>query len=211
MFSSLAEVLLSFVSPIRCVSCGRQGRPLCSSCHQGIDFCLFTERPPPHLASLTTMAAFAGPIKDLVMSFKFGPYKPAAQLAGELLYWHTWWPDDIEVVTWAPLTKNRLHERTYNQAEVMARSFCQHTQLPALQLLTKPNKITPQAEVSSREERATRLVNCYTPAHSFTTWPNTVLVIDDVCTTGSTLNECARALKSVGVKSVHGLTLAKEQ
>ncbi len=201
--------LLDIIAPIRCVNCGSGNTPLCPQCASNIDFLWFLQRGPDVLNSLTCMARFSGALIPYVHEMKFGPNQPCAEYAGELLFLHTNWVD-ADCVTCAPLSKWRLWERGFNQAELMADRFAKLSGIPFLPLLIKQRFTSPQAEVTTRKDRLTRLIGtlAVNPLLSFI--PKKVLLIDDVCTTGATLSECATVLKTAGATEIHALTLARE-
>jgi len=132
----------------------------------------------------------------------------AAHVFGEFLYLHTNYPDAV-AVTSVPLLKEKERLRGFNQAREMAKVFAQRSGVPYLELLQKqPFQKTSQASLHDRQARL-RNMN----PRAFTILPRvraptSVLLIDDVFTTGATLNACARALKLAGVQQVHGLVVA---
>ena len=108
-----------------------------------------------------------------------------------------------------PLSNKRLRERGFNQAEIIARIFAEHHKLELRNdLLKKISHTKPQAGLN-RSERETNLRNCFrVPAASGIEGRN-ILLIDDVCTTGSTLSEAARVLKEAGAKKIIALVAAR--
>ncbi len=201
--------LLDSIAPIRCVACERGKTPLCPRCAAEIDFLWFVQQGPEVLNSLTCMARFSGTLIPYIHEMKFGPNRPCAEYAGELLFLHTNWVN-ADCVTCAPLSKWRLWERGFNQAELMARRFAKLSGIPFVPLLIKQRFTSPQAEVTTREDRLVRLVGTLAVNPSVSFIPRKVLLVDDVCTTGATLSECAAMLKQAGATEVHALTLARE-
>lgn len=201
--------LLDSIAPIRCIVCDRGSLPLCFDCLEQVDFLWFEQQGPKVLDSITCMARFAGPLVTYVHEMKFGPNRPCAEYGGELLFRHTNWVD-ATAVTCAPLSRWRKWERGFNQAELMARMFAQLSGLPFLPLLIKEKFTSPQAETKTREERLSRLAGSFGVNQGLGRMPKSVIVIDDVCTTGATLAECGATLRLAGVEEVHALTLCRE-
>lgn len=114
-----------------------------------------------------------------------------------------------DVVVPVPLHKQRERERGYNQADLIARPLARRLGLPYRAVLLVRTKPRPDKHILSLEERWDSVRG------AFATRPGTqvdnlrVLLVDDVMTTGATLDACARALRGAGAKSVTGLTVAR--
>ena len=114
-----------------------------------------------------------------------------------------------DVVVPVPLHPDRQRERGYNQAELIARPLarCLHLKQGAYLLMrTKPR---PARLVLSRKEHWESVRGAYATRKGLRVDKLRVLLVDDVMTTGATLDACARALKSAGASSVLGLTVAR--
>lgn len=117
--------------------------------------------------------------------------------------------DDIDVVTYIPMTERDFKRRGYNQTLYMAQEIYYQTGLPYAELLLKIRQTESQKSLDriSREENlrgAFRIVSPETDLRG-----KCVLVIDDLCTTGSTLSEASRILKEAGAKKVIAAAFAK--
>ena len=109
-----------------------------------------------------------------------------------------------------PLHFKKEHERGFNQAELLARKFCGITGFPLLtNILQKTRETTEQVKVENKESRFTNLENAFSVSLSnpIAKWP-TIILIDDVSTTGATLTHAARALTDAGAKNIIGLVAA---
>ena len=113
------------------------------------------------------------------------------------------------VVVPVPLHSRRLRSRGYNQSALLAREIGKRLNLPVREdLLVRVRNARPQVETQSQQERRQNVADnfeCRADATGLT-----ALLIDDVATTGSTLSECAQALKASGAVRIHALTLARE-
>ena len=113
----------------------------------------------------------------------------------------------IDLIIPAPLAPRRLAERGYNQAHELARALARRRHLPLdPQAVTRPRHAPPQAELPWKE-RAKNIRGAYTSTRRFDGL--SVLVVDDVMTTGSTLGELAKVLKKAGAARVTNLVLAR--
>lgn len=156
--------------------------------------------------SLTVACSYSGPLKKLIKAMKYGHAKDAATWCGQLLYLTTN-PPLTECVTSVPLHPAKQRWRGYNQAELMAQEYATKLQLPHASLLKRVKQSATQAQVRTKQKRLHNLDESFdfVPQADL---PASVTLIDDVVTTGSTLNECARVLKANGIKTVHCLTVA---
>jgi ComF family protein len=114
-----------------------------------------------------------------------------------------------DVVVPVPLHPARRRERGYNQAELIARPLARRLGLPLRAYLLVRTKPRPPQLLLSRRERWESVRGAYEMRRGAQVDNLRVLLIDDVCTTGATLDSCARALKHAGAKSVVGLTVAR--
>jgi ComF family protein len=101
-----------------------------------------------------------------------------------------------------------LKWRGFNQAELLARFTAKQLNYPVLPLLKRLRHTTPQALLKETARRA-NLKDAFVLAESSSPLPETVILVDDVASTGSTLEECAQVLKKSGVKNVWGLVVAR--
>ena len=109
-----------------------------------------------------------------------------------------------------PLHKLRLRERGYNQSGLLARALGRLISLPVVDgCLFRSKDSLPQTKARTVEERRRNVVDAFACRDRRLSGMN-VLLIDDVCTSGSTLGACATALKATGTVSVWGLTIARE-
>ncbi len=110
-----------------------------------------------------------------------------------------------------PLHISRFHFRGFNQAEVLGRIFSQRLHIPIkADILKRIRKTIPQVEMKDREKRLKNMDGVFAVNNlSMKKWSNTtILLFDDVYTTGATLRSAANVLKRAGVKKVWGITLA---
>lgn len=157
-------------------------------------------------------AQYAPPLSKLIKEMKYHSVIGAGKVCGQLLYNSVNIPT-VDYIAAVPLHKKRQQERGFNQAEVMALELSRLTKLPYKRLLVRTLHTPPQAQIHDRQERLQRLQGIFTcnpQLINLQTYKNkTCLLIDDVTTTGTTLNECARVLKqTLQFKKVIGLTVA---
>ncbi len=115
-----------------------------------------------------------------------------------------------EVLVPVPLHRRRLRERGYNQSSLLARELGKLISLPVEDdYLVRQKHALPQARTSNINERKSNVADAFI-CHDHRLRGRQVLLIDDVSTSGATLDACAAVLKAAGAASVWGLALARE-
>jgi ComF family protein len=114
-----------------------------------------------------------------------------------------------DLVVPVPLHRQRERERGYNQADLIARPLAKRLKLPYKAVLLMRTRPRPNKQVLSVEERWESVRGAFATRPGSQVDNRRVLLVDDVLTTGATLDACARALRSAGAKSVVGLTVAR--
>lgn len=134
----------------------------------------------------------------------------AAPLAGLLYDYLSLNPMPVEVLAPVPLHPKRLRERGYNQSALLAVELGKLTNLMVIDdCLIRQRYAPPQAGTSRVEQRRGNVARAFT-CRDRRLVNKRVLLIDDVATSGSTLDACAAAVKAGGAASVWGLTIARE-
>lgn len=113
-----------------------------------------------------------------------------------------------DVIVPVPLHASRLRERGYNQAALLARELAQRAEIALNErTLVRKRATAPQVELSAKERRE-NVHDAFCCSDDGLAEKH-VLLVDDVCTTGATLEACAIALRKSGARSVQALTLAR--
>lgn len=115
---------------------------------------------------------------------------------------------EVDVVVAVPLHALRQRERGYNQAELIARPLARRLGLPINPLLVR-TRPRPDKLLLSRSERWKAVRGAYEIGRGKRVDKRRILLVDDVFTTGATLDACARALRQAGARGVFGLTVAR--
>jgi ComF family protein len=194
---------LCFSTPPFCLRCAEPiagGKGLCSSC---------SGRP---FACRLVRAAFLyrGPVPGLVHAFKYRGRLAAARAAGR---WMACllprFPElsSHDTLVPVPLHPRRLQERGYNQAGLLAEELARIAGRPVLELLGRAKPTRPQWDLD-RKSRHQNLAGAFLAAP--TARGKSVLLIDDVCTSGASLEECARTLHRAGALRVAAYVFARQ-
>ncbi len=115
---------------------------------------------------------------------------------------------NIDAVVYMPMTKDDLFERGYNQVKLMAKEVHFLLNIPVYNALLKVKSTKSQKSLNS-SERKTNIIGAFSINPKVSVEDKTILLIDDLCTTGSTLSEAARVLKEAGAKKVIAASFSK--
>ena len=115
----------------------------------------------------------------------------------------------FDLLSWAPLSPRRLRQRGYDQAELLARAVGEHLGAAAVPLLVKSRDIPAQSGLSEQASRRANVLGAYELLPRAEVEGRSILLADDVVTSGSTLSECARVLLTAGAAQICAVTLAQ--
>lgn len=205
MFHTFTQTILNLLFPPKCPFCGRvlEVPGICPACQKALPWA----EGEQSLRTLPGGFICAAPLRyeelarDGILRFKFRGRSAAAGPLGELIAQCAaeHFPGKFNVVTWVPVSRKRLRQRGYDQAELLARSACRLWGVKPQRLL---EKISDNPAQSGLENAAARRVNVQDVYRASNATGKRVLVIDDICTTGSTLAECAQTLRRAGAEDV---------
>jgi ComF family protein len=221
--------IVDFFFPRSCVGCGKGGDFICARCRNslpylpdsvcircgkpisGYDVCPSCRSSQASINGIRSLFRFDGVIRKAIHAFKYSHVKALADPFAELLYSYLLaHPLEGNVLVPVPLHPDRLRARGYNQSALLARRLGIYSNLPVIEncLIRVKNSI-PQVQTTKSEERVQNVAGAFI-CRDRRLQGKYVILIDDVCTTGSTLDACAVALKKSGISSIWGITLARE-
>ena len=227
--AKLGGMALDLLFPQRCIGCGVEGSFVCRSCTNALPrvvppLCPRCGRPQPNgilcpscvgwqaeIDGIRSPFRFEGTIRQAVHQLKYKNLRalavPLANLLNDYLV-ANYLPGEVLVPV--PLYRKRLRERGYNQSGLLARELGKLANLPVVDdCLIREQHTPPQARTTTVDERKRNVANAFA-CRDERFRDKQVLLIDDVSTSGATLDACAKALKGAGAASVWGLTLARE-
>jgi len=156
--------------------------------------------------------------RKLIYQFKYPPYiKSLSETLARILQDHFIITENINEEIWknsilisVPVEKSRLKNRDYNQSEELAKKLSAILKVPViLDNLIKIKATKPQMELSAKE-RQENVKNAFLIKKPEEISGKKIFLLDDVYTTGSTMEECAKVLKESGAKEVWGISIARE-
>jgi ComF family protein len=199
---------LDFVADPKCDTCGfpfdfdvSEGS-LCASC---LDY-------PPSYDSARAALKYDEASRGVILGFKHADkthaaaaFMPWLKLAGQRML------EQSDMLIPVPLHRRRLIARRYNQAAIIAQYLSKDTGVPAiLDALQRKRATKPQGHMSASQRfKNVRSAFVLNPEHVQSVEGKVITLIDDVYTTGATVNECTKVLNAAGAGEVHILTLAR--
>ena len=192
--------------------------PLCPIC--GIPFigvggdhrCGACTLQPPHFDAARAHFLYEGSIRELIHTFKYNRNShlryPLALLALEGI---SRFPADydLNLIVPVPLHRSRLRQRSFNQAVLLGRILSRDLALPMMpDALTRTRATEPQIELSAAERRV-NVKGAFSVRGAERVAGKRILLLDDVMTTGSTMDECAKELKKAGASAVIAVSIAR--
>jgi ComF family protein len=233
VFSPLARVgraVLDVLFPARCVGCGAYGSFLCQSCQAELP----ATRPPrcpicwqpqrqeaicgrcreerPAFQGARSAYLYRGAAREAVRALKYSYVSALARPMAQLMARYVLEEDPIEadLLVAVPLHGRRQRLRGYNQSALLARELSRLCGLPVAERgLARHRSTPPQARSADAEARKRSVADAFVADCRWVEGKR-VLLIDDVMTTGATLDACAQALRQAGAASVWAFTFARE-
>ena len=219
---------LDAIFPPRCAACGRSGTLLCAACQSQVlpvpqpvcRRCGRPEAPGPfcsdcqgntfHVSAIRAAGIYARPLSQVIQAFKYeGRRDLHLPLSGLMIaYWQAR-AVDTDLVAAVPLHEDKLQERGFNQSQLLAEALCRALNKPLIQPgpLRRVRKTRQQALLGLADRRQ-NVVGAFA-WQGPTLEGQKVLLIDDVATSGSTLEACGEALRAAGAAKVWALTIAR--
>lgn len=205
---------LNFFFPPFCHICGRRlekERIVCEKCFSEIKP-VFKDykkmlRKLKYLDDVKGYGSFSPPLDKIIYLFKYYGRISLKEKLGyflELTYKTYYSRKEIEFIVPVPLHPTRKRERGYNQSFILANELSKRTNIPISQGIKRIRYTTTQTLLTEKE-REKNIKNAFKATNEF---KGNILLVDDVLTTGHTLDDCARALKEAGALKVISLVVA---
>jgi ComF family protein len=204
------------IVPLEGLLCRICGEKLFSEHTQGESgpLCGMCRRAAPRFRKAVSFGAYDGALRELVHLFKYNRIKPAGRLLGcflEQTLAGTSLPDSLLLIP-VPLWRNKRQARGFNQAEAIARAFWATQPSGRIQLdtasLVRTRETASQTGLTRHQRRA-NVRGAFAVARPERIRGRSILLVDDVMTTGTTVNECSRVLLRAGAKEVFVATVAR--
>ncbi len=224
------QLLLDSIFPPRCGGCGKRGAAFCPHCLStvvsgwSVAHCPICDQPRSttlthgcgqqmhDLTGLRVVGTYDPPLRPALLALKFERKRQLAAPLGLLLArgWQARPGDPIDLITTVPMPRERQRARGYNQSDLLATQVARRLRRPYLPHVLERTRAAPvQHTLNARERRAnTAGLFSATGPQSNRIIGQTILLVEDILTTGATLDACASALRASGARSVWGLVVA---
>ena len=198
---------IHFINKNRCKICGKKLKSgnICKDC----------EENPPFFDFVIGCGNYVPPLSNIIKIYKYNHRPSLSEHLARILYSLYQSRGDlkrIKAVTWVPMRRTELRERGYNQSKLLAEKLANYANLKSAPLIKKVRNIPSQTKLPY-EKRISNVVGAYKVRDEYLELIHKdleegIILIDDVITTSSTMNECARILNEKGVGRVIGMVLA---
>ncbi|MCL5037356.1 MAG: ComF family protein [Chloroflexi bacterium] len=232
LFKDIGKGLLEILFPTRCAGCSDfKPEIFCDDCINSLEpvpghgciicgrpqaegICYDCKRQAPFFHRADSVYIYCGAIRNALLAWKYrsveslGPVMTALLIEGvkknEISL------AGIDLILPVPLHEKRVKERGFNQAEVLAAAVSEEFKIPIKTNHLKRVRATALQSKLNKEQRINNVRGAFSLLWAGKLRGKSVLLVDDIMTTGSTLNECARLLRNAGARQVSALTLCRD-
>ena len=207
---ALTNLLLNLICPPRCPFCNspvdRALSAPCPKCRQADFWLEEAQVVTPGTAFLRCVCAgwYRGALRESMRRFKFQGHPDYAKAYGPVLarIIRDYLPGSYDLITWVPVSPATLKERGYDQARLLAEETAKALSTQAVSLLAKMGKNKAQSSLAQGSQRWKNVAGVYSVPDPAAVAGQRILLIDDILTTGATLEEAARTLRRAGATQV---------
>ena len=211
---SLWSMLVEMLYPTCCPGCGKAMAPdvvWCEACLRKIwDPRVLNSSFTAHLSGCYTLCLYDGIIRECIIQLKYNGRIGRKPVFPPLLNRFPWWDrlSDCEMVIPVPLSKKKMRDRGYNQVDAMFEDWMKaHGKTYVPKGLVRIRNTGTQS-LLSKQERYQNIKGVFHINHGVDVRGKTILLVDDVYTTGATMEAAAHELKTAGAAKVVGMTIA---
>lgn len=213
----LGSFILDLLFPPRCVFCSdvltRVGDGICENCQKELPWIVgqTAEQKFEFISLCASPLWYQGVVRESIHRYKFSNRsmyaKPYGRLVAQCITDHL--SGKYDLITWVPLSGKSLKKRGYDQAMLLAMAASLELNDVAVETLRKKRNTDAQSSLKEESERRANVLGAYEIVDPVLVQGKRILLIDDVVTTGSTLSECARILRTHGASDVVCTTLCR--
>lgn len=207
----LVEPVGKLLWPNRCVLCDKvlPDGDICVTCANVAGVYMHHSWKIPHVKEWTALWQYSGAVRDSLIRYKFRRRRSYCVTFGrELTKKIRTIPFEYDLITWVPVSLLRRWERGYDQVELIANAVGRELGTEAVKTLHKHRHNRRQARIRGRDARIANVRGVYRAVAPEKVCGKRVLLIDDIVTTGATVSEAARILRTAGAKAVYVVCVA---
>ncbi|OQB05404.1 MAG: DNA utilization protein GntX [bacterium ADurb.Bin212] len=230
LLALLTNFLLDLVYPKLCINCGKYGSFLCFNCYEKIDPChtdlcfycgriskhgeicpLCKKKYKPYFRSVRWCGNYSGVLKEIIHHYKYDGIIELSEVLSQLAYNRiiNCVNQKQPIIVPVPIHRSKEQMRGFNQSELIARKLSELCGNNGGLALVRIKNTATQVGLS-KLQRASNVAGSIVCRDGELVRSKTVLLVDDVATTGATLNECAKVLRASGAKRVEAVVLARD-
>lgn len=238
MMMQLLSTILDLLYPRSCIACGMMSdrpyfhfcwqclsklrivtHPFCRICGDPVDgtvnieyTCSSCNNRRPFFTAARSAARYSGPLENAIQAFK---YANMTHLSADFTLFLSacvathYAGIHFDIVTYVPLYPRKQRERTYNQSQILAESLARKLKLPSKPHILSRIRDTKTQTTLTASQRSQNVRGAFDVKNRDWIEGKTILIVDDVMTTGATVNECARMLKQAKASDVYVVTVAR--
>ena len=199
------EALLDIIYPYdnKCIICGVEGfLGICSKCKSEI-------KRVHQQEEIMAYGYYGGVLKKLILNLKYHKSFIAGKVLADLLCQIIIEKKlSIDCICYVPISKDSLKKRGFNQCSVLAKNISSILDIPVIDCLVKV-KETKEKKLLGKEERMKNILDAFEIKNKEKLFKKNILLIDDVYTTGATINECKKNIEKCNINKIYLLTIAK--
>ena len=199
------EALLDIIYPYdnKCIICGVEGfLGICSTCKSEI-------KRVHQQEEIMAYGYYGGVLKKLILNLKYHKSFIAGKVLADLLCQIIIEKKlSIDCICYVPISKDSLKKRGFNQCSVLAKNISSILDIPVIDCLVKV-KETKEQKLLGKEERMKNILDAFEIKNKEKLFKKNILLIDDVYTTGATINECKKNIEKCNINKIYLLTIAK--
>jgi len=206
-YPQIVSRVFEILFPTTCINCSAVGSPICSGCFSGLE-----QTPKIHRDHLSLFQYSDKMVRQMLWELKYKGRKDIARIFAPVIreQLDRMFPDGDIMIIPVPLSRRRRWSRGFNQAEILAREIT-HAQKPSLIFTTclhRTKHTPPQTLTKNKQTRLQNMVGVFDVLNPKEIAGKRIVVIDDITTTGATLNEATKTLKQAGAREVIGFAIA---
>lgn len=213
----LSLFFLDLLYPPKCAFCESvlqdARRMVCPRCEETLPWLSKADRlqKGTHFSLCLSTAWYENAFRFAMLQYKFYGQRHLAEVFAAPLatYIAQTFSGRFDLLTWIPISKERLRTRGYNQSQLLAEAVSRLFAQKALPLLSHPRPKPPQSGIATATERKSNVAGCFALCSGIELQGVRILLIDDVITTGATLEEAAKVLRAAGAAEVLCATVCR--
>ena len=214
----LIDWILDILYPPKCTMCrevlGQKDKHICPKCQKVLPT---TKNGGVLKGNFFTVCVsplyYEDMVREALLRYKFHRMTSYAEFFGTQIAKcaEEYIESEVDIISWVPLSKQRLRKRGYDQAQLLAEIVSQQLGIPCIPVLVKVRNVSPQSKIGDAAKRRSNIAGAYSIIDDETIAGKKILLIDDIVTTGSTFSECARTLGSSGAEKVYCAAAARKR